>query len=387
MKTAAGSNPTTKPHLIVGDCLHNVPEDVDAQLPEPSSLKRTVQRKRRADALTSNPDLALACDRSLFLLHIPQTFIHPWKYFDSGPSDARILMLTTESNLDFLCKSVRWCGDGIFKAAPKLWTQLYTIHGQKNGYTVPCVFALLPNKRKETYLRCFRQIKSWIDVRTQQWDFDAFLSDYEQGAFLAMLEVFPGIGEEGCFFHLCKRLDFQVKEHGLMTKYRDDPDFKLRVKKLAALAFVPVSDLVGVFESLATTFLQDELPLLHYFEKTWIGASVGGRRLPPTYPHHMWNVLNRAASGSTRTTNALEAFHHTFNSLLSCQHPTVWSLLSSLQTQQNHSRSTIFKINRGEQFKTSAVERRRNVRISNLVSDYTRATADTMLRGIAFNYM
>ena len=148
-----------------------------------------------------------------------------------------------------------------------------------------------------------------------------------------------------------------------------------------------MSDLVGVFESLATTFLQDELPLLHYFEKTWIGASVGGRRLPPTFPHHMWNVLNRAASGSTRTTNALEAFHHTFNSLLSCQHPTVWSLLSSLQTQQNHSRSTIFKINRGEQFKTSAVERRRNVRISNLVSDYTRATADTMLRGIAFNYM
>ena len=75
--------------------------------------------------------------------------------------------------------------------------------------------------------------KSAVDIR-------AFLSDYEQGAFKAMLEVFPGIGEEGCFFHLCKRLDFQVKELGLMPKYRQDDAFKLRAKKLAALAIIPV---------------------------------------------------------------------------------------------------------------------------------------------------
>ena len=198
-----------------------------------------------------------------------------------------------------------------------------------------------------------------------------------------MVDVFPGIGEEGCFFHLCKRLDFQVKELGLMPKYRVDDPFRLRVKKLAALAFVPVADVVACFESLATTFLADELPLLAYFEGTWIGQSVGGRRLPPTFPHHMWNVLDRSAAGSTRTTNSLEAFHHTFNSLLSCQHPTVWKLLESLEAQQNISRSTIFKISRGDTFKCSAKERRRNKRIANLVAGYTRATADDFLRGIA----
>ena len=36
-----------------------------------------------------------------------------------------------------------------------------------------------------------------------------------------------GIGEEGCFLHLCKRLDFQVKELGLLSKYRVDDPFKL----------------------------------------------------------------------------------------------------------------------------------------------------------------
>ena len=52
-----------------------------------------------------------------------------------------------------------------------------------------------------------------------------------------------------------------------MPKYQTDDDFKLRVKMLAELAFVPVSEFVATFESLATTFLNDELPLLSYFDQ------------------------------------------------------------------------------------------------------------------------
>ena len=323
---------TAKPHKIVLNNLQNVTEMTNNSLPESSSMKKTVQRQRKRDNLAANPDLALACDRSLLLLQIPPTLLSAWKVFDSGPSSTRVIILTTEPNLDFLCQSMRWCGDGTFKAAPELFTQL---HGMKSGYTVPCVYALLPNKRKESYVQLFRQVKSWLDVAGRQWSFESFLSDYEQGAYNAVLDVFPGIGEEGSFFHLYKRLDFQVKRLGLMTKYLTDDDFKLRVKMLSALAFVPVSDVVANFESLATTFLNDELPLLGYFESTWIGQSVGGRRLPPMFSHHMWNVLDRAGTGSTRTTNALESFHHSFNSLLSCIHPAVWKLLESLEAQQN----------------------------------------------------
>ena len=304
-------------------------------------------RKRKQEAVAANPGLARACDRSLQLLYIPLTLLTLWTVFDSGPVDDRIIMFTTLFNLEFLCSSVRLCGDGTFKAAPLLWTQVYTIHGQKNGCTVPCLFALLPNKTKETYIGLFQQLKSWLSTRSVTWLFDSFLSDFEQGAYLAMLEVFPGIGAEGCFFHLCKRLDYHVKKLGLMAKYEQDYDFRIRVKKLAALAFVSVADVVGAFESLATTFLDDELRLLSYFEATWIGAPAGGRRLPPMFPLHMWNLLDRASTGSTRTANALEAFHHTFNSLLDCHKPTIWKLLPSLEAQQNLSRSTIMKIDGG----------------------------------------
>ena len=130
-KNDAVVQPTVPPSNIVSLNLIGVADDVECYLPAQTSLKKTVRRRRRKDAVTLNPDLALADERSLLSLTIPA----PWKFFDSGPGPDRVLILTTDANLDFLCESVRWCGDGTFKAAPKLWSQLYTIHGQKNGYT------------------------------------------------------------------------------------------------------------------------------------------------------------------------------------------------------------------------------------------------------------
>ena len=51
--------------------------------------------------------------------------------------------------------------------------------------------------------------------------------------------------------------------------------------------------------------------------------------------HTTCGMYLTAGTGSTRTTNALESFHHSFNSLLSCTHPAVWKLLESLEAQQN----------------------------------------------------
>ena len=50
--------------------------------------------------------------------------------------------------------------------------------------------------------------------------------------------------------------------------YKDDTDFRIKVKKLAALTFIPVADVIPAFESLSTQFLQDELPLLACIQDT-----------------------------------------------------------------------------------------------------------------------
>ena len=50
-----------------------------------------------------------------------------------------------------------------------------------------------------------------------------------------------------------------------------DKCITFRLKKLSALAFIPVEDLITVYEALADTFKEDVLELISYFEATWIG--------------------------------------------------------------------------------------------------------------------
>lgn len=387
-KERATAEPTATPHLIMTDSLISATPDVNLSLPQPGSLKRNILRKRQAAALEATPDLATANDRSLTDLRIPESLYQPFKIFDSGPGDDRIIMFTTDANLALMRESMRLAGDGTFKVTPTLWYQIYTIHATKNGYTVPCVYALLPDKHKDTYNRLFTQLKAWLEpVATLQ--FSHFLADFEKGAYQAVVECFPGVDIEGCFFHLCKRLDFHVKKLGLSAKYQADIDFKLRVKKLAALAFLPVADVVAAYEALADEFEDDELPLLAYFEPTWIGSPVGrrGRRTPPIFPLSMWNVVGRHFTGTTRTTNALESFHHAINSLLTCKHPTIWVLLKALHRQQALTNNTLAQIARGETKRLVAAQKARNARITTLVSNYSNTDTDKTLRGVAYNYM
>ena len=109
-------------------------------------------------------------------------------------------------------------------------------------------------------------------------------------------------------------------------------------------------ELITVYEALADTFEGDEQELISYFEATWIGGVVGRRqrRTLVKFPAAMWNVVGCHFTGSTRTTNALEAFHHSFNSLVACQHPSIWVLLKSLQRQQALTDNMLSHIAQGE---------------------------------------
>ena len=81
--------------------------------------------------------------------------------------------------------------------------------------------------------------------------------------------MFPEIGEEGCFIPDLQAARFPGEAAWFDAEISDR--WWLQTTR---------EDVVETFESLATIFLNDELPLLSYFESTWIGQSAGGRRLP-----------------------------------------------------------------------------------------------------------
>ena len=59
---------------------------------------------------------------------------------------------------------------------------------------------------------------------------------------------------------------------GFEKRYQEDNLFHLNVKKLLALAFVPVSDVIKAFKLIADDLNDDDgEKLLDCFEPTWIG--------------------------------------------------------------------------------------------------------------------
>ena len=51
----------------------------------------------------------------------------------------RILIFATDRSLADLAFSASWYADGTFKAVPRVFEQLYTIHCEHHGLLVPAV--------------------------------------------------------------------------------------------------------------------------------------------------------------------------------------------------------------------------------------------------------
>jgi hypothetical protein len=83
----------------------------------------------------------------------------------------------------------------------------------------------------------------------------------------------------GCLFYFSQCIWRQIQSKGLLTKYRDDEHFHLNVKKLIALAFVPLVDVVKGFDLIAENFDDDAEHFIDYFEKVWIGKPKRRRKV------------------------------------------------------------------------------------------------------------
>lgn len=137
---------------------------VAGQLPSVTSLKRTIQRVRQTElSAPSNP--------VEFNFNIPEKFKFKtdgvggelFLQHDSGSNDSKtIIIFATNRNFELIENSKNWFCDGTFSSDPSILFQLYTIHGIYYSNVIPSVYALLPDKKEETYKRFFRAVHSII---------------------------------------------------------------------------------------------------------------------------------------------------------------------------------------------------------------------------------
>lgn len=292
------------------------------EIPSTSSVKRILQSNRsdargnqeepksRDDIILDEECLKMS-DGSSFLLKDDST----------GP---RILIFSGEKNREALKTHKTVFMDGTFKSCSKQFAQIYTIHadfGSSSEETNvhPVIFSLLPDKKKETYVRMFRLILDSVP----EWNPQQINLDFEAAAISAIREVFPEAEINGCYFHFKKCLWRKVQGLGLTDEYRNNEHIRQSIKMCASLAFLEPGDVGEGFLLIHSQAPKnDQLGnFFDYFVDQWLQN--------PEIPESLWSCHLRRH----RTTNSVEGWHHRINYNLLKPKPRVKDVIYCLKKE------------------------------------------------------
>ena len=371
-------NTTESTQQVIDNCLRDVTDQMVARLPNFKHVKRTIQRQRIVHDLPKIPhDKTFSTvPASLTTTIRGETFLQ----YDSGPGEHRILIFASSEQLDILSECEEVLIDGTFKMTPTIFTQLYTIHGVYRDAVFPLVFTLLSDKQQATYEKVINQLR----LLRPSWNPKSVMVDFEKAAINAFQKVFntptSQISVSGCFFHLQKSILRKVQDLGLKINYETDSKFAHDVNKIGALAFLLPGDVQQGFDNLYSALPPIVEPLLDYFEDNYIGRRRPNGRATPRYPVELWNMRERTLNDAMRTNNNAEAWHRRFNSVIDCEHPSLWVFIQSIQKEENYIHCQLVKTNAGQSSQQSKKYLDYNKRLKALLA----TPHSTLLRQVEF---
>lgn len=362
----------------------NLTDAVKMALPDKTVIARSLRRYRQACQRTG-PDVLPPPPSSV-------QFDMPARYMDFLVSDVgrdsedRIVILGDRNLINGLERSAVWLADGTFKKCPSLFFQLYTIHFELSaGINPTALYCLLPDKSSATYTRLLQEVKSIIPNATPE----VILTDFERSAMNAFRDAYPSSQVTGCYFHLCQSVLRKVSELGMRPAYDNNDELRGVVRCLPALAFVPLDEVVESFYELAAS-MPDEPgldELTTYFEQTY----VRGRRLPgrrenfraAQFAPELWNKRDNALDGIARTTNIVEGWHNSLQSLFLCNHPSMWLFLDGLKKECSVQTASFLQGVAGGHRRPKAVYSQLKDRVQRAVTNYGRSDRLTFVRAMA----
>jgi hypothetical protein len=241
------------------------------------------------------------------------------------------------------------------------------------GKSVPCIFALLPNKERNSYQRlasCIRdQLKSVQHVLVHM-----IHMDFEKGLMAAFNSTFPGNIISGCEFHWKSCLRKRISADGLLVYYNSNVKMQQLVRYIWALACIPRTEIVRAWETVILVELKDVLndmevdfskeleSFIKYVDSTWIGERNPRTMLrkKPAYSHDQWNKYEELIAGESRTNNTTEGYNNSFSTSLPAG-ATEWSLTDRFKIEES-------------------VQRRHSTRLLWAITDQMRRRAVTSTR-------
>ena len=272
--------------------------------------------------------------------------------------DQEMVILSTDSSLQILATTDTLLMDGTFKAAPKIYKQLFTIHGVYRGHCIPLVS-----------LTVIDQLKRKMAEKELILNPTKLMCDFEAGLIPALRTHFPNSAVKGCYFHHTKALWAHVQDYGLVPDYNSDRHVKKVVRLLMALAFLPVLLVRPNFIVIeGSTTVQDSpklQQLCDYYKSTWLNGS---------FPVALWNVNNQ----TLRTNNLVEGWHNKLNRGIGKIHPNLFEVITYLQKEQRETELTVSRARLGAAPPTRRPKYKKlEERITNLTQQHTDGTINS----------
>lgn len=340
------------PTQIIQDVTSMMPTTSAVHMPNRPALRQAIRRARRPADRVIKP-------ASLDQVDVPEALrsVNGQRFLGRDTTTRvgqdRILLFSTEQNLQKLQEAPYWIMEGTFQTCPIIFQQIYTIHAMvgTNPSTqrfLPLVYGLLSSKGEECYEQFF---ESLVDYAA---DFNIDLAplfvitDFERSAINALMSTFPETRHQGCFFHLGQNLWRKIQLFGLSGQYELDKDFQLKMKQLQALAFLPADKIPDAFNQLKDLMPANAAAVIKYFEETYVLGRLREQtwwpiRSPPMFPPEMWSVYESTDHGLLWTQNQLEGWHQRWNVLLDHRKYGVYKVIGHFIKEQ---KTTIINLER-----------------------------------------
>ena len=202
----SAKNIAGKTQNIITANIAGLEENVLARLSNIETIRRDVRRNRP----NNHPPVPDIYDTQFA---IPQIYIvdvlgQQFLVYDNGRPD-RILLFGTDRI--FLSNAQDRFWNRTFKSSRVQSMQLYTVRELTNHRNIVGAYALLPNKRRTLYVEMLTEVQRVTHNAMPH----SLMIDFESCMLIALNQIYPGITQVGCLFHLAKNVFRRVQDIGL----------------------------------------------------------------------------------------------------------------------------------------------------------------------------
>ncbi|CAF4169822.1 unnamed protein product, partial [Rotaria sordida] len=276
------------------------------------------------------------------------------------PKVGRLLIYSSNLQLNLLSKSKRVGSDGTFETAAQISQQNYIIMSEfEEIHTVPLVYCLCEKKNYETYKLIIQILRTAVDDLQLNFEPMFWMSDYESGLIKAIKQELPNTKLLGCTFHYNQAIYRNIQLKGLQDAYQNIEVVRQILRQTMALAFIPNDQIKTVYYdvikpqlnnvSRKPTSLRHNLDnFFTYYESQW---------LTKTYKFCVFGE-------PIRTNNGLEGYNNKMSAQLS-SHPHLYRLILWFEKEELLVQQLLMKV-----ISDKPVHKRKRAAITTLI-DYS----------------